>query len=199
MFDYWFILFTCSKYVQNFYLFLNQFCSLYFAKNFFISSWLSNFFWTRVQKTQYFLVVWSQSHVQHFAVPWTVAWQAPLYYISPRRCSNSCPLNWWCYLTISFSATPYSFYLQSFPAWGSFPVSPLFISGGQNIGVSALVSGCPMNIQGWLPLELTGLLSLQSKGLWRVFSSTIWKHQFFSAQLSLWPNSHIHTWLLEKP
>ena len=48
-------------------------------------------------------------------------------------------------------------------------------------------------------LELTGLISLQSKGLSRVFSNTtIWKHQFFSAQPSLWSNSHIHTWLLEK-
>ena len=57
----------------------------------------------------------------------------------------------------------------------------------------------PMNIQGWFPLGLTGLISLQSKGLSRVFySTTIWKHQFFSAPLSLRPNSHIHTWLLEK-
>ena len=56
-----------------------------------------------------------------------------------------------------------------------------------------------MNIQGWFPLELTGLISLQSKGLSTAFSSTtIRKHQFFSAQLSLWSNSHLHTWLLEK-
>ena len=47
---------------------------------------------------------------------------------------------------------------------------------------------------------LTGLISLLSKGLSRVFSSpTVWKHQFFSAQPSLWSNCHIHTWLLEKP
>ena len=58
----------------------------------------------------------------------------------------------------------------------------------------------PMNIQDWFPLGLTGLISLQSKGLSRVFSiTTIQKHQFFSAQLSLQSNSHIHTWLLEKP
>ena len=50
------------------------------------------------------------------------------------------------------------------------------------------------------PLGLTSLISLQSKGLLQVFSSTtIWKHQFFSTQASLWSNSHIHTWLLEKP
>ena len=57
-----------------------------------------------------------------------------------------------------------------------------------------------MNIQDWFPLGLTGLISLLSKGLSRVFSSTtVQKHQFFSAQLSLWSNSHIHTWLLGKP
>ena len=56
-----------------------------------------------------------------------------------------------------------------------------------------------LNVQGWSPLGLTGLIPLQSKGLSRVFSRTrIWKHQFFSAQPSLWSNSHIHTWLLEK-
>ena len=57
-----------------------------------------------------------------------------------------------------------------------------------------------MNIQGWFPLGLTGLISLLSKGLSRVFfSTTVWKHQFSSTQPYLWSNSHIHTWLLEKP
>ena len=57
-----------------------------------------------------------------------------------------------------------------------------------------------MNIQGWFPLGFTGLISLQSKGLSRVFSSiTVWKHQFFGTQSSLRSNSHIRTWLLEKP
>ena len=54
-------------------------------------------------------------------------------------------------------------------------------------------------LQGWFPLGLTGLISLQSKGLSRVFSSTTFlKHQCFGTQSSLWSNSHIHTWLLEK-
>ena len=58
----------------------------------------------------------------------------------------------------------------------------------------------PMNIQGWFPLGSTGRISLQSKGLSRVFSNTtVQKHQFFGTQLSLWSNSHICTWLLEKP
>ena len=75
-----------------------------------------------------------------------------------------------------------------------------FISCGQSIGVSASASVLPMNIQDWFPLGLTGLISLQSRGLSRVFSSTIVQmHQFFITQPSLWSNSHIHTWLLEKP
>ena len=57
-----------------------------------------------------------------------------------------------------------------------------------------------MNIQDWFPLGLTGWISLQSRGLSRVFSNTtVKKHQFFGALLSLWSNTHIHTWLLEKP
>ena len=114
-------------------------------------------------------------------------------------CSNSCPLSWWCHPTISFSVIPFSSCLQSFPTSGSFPVSCLFTSGGQSIGAS--VSVFPMNIQGWFPLGLAGLISLQSKGLSRVFSNTtVQKHQFFCIVVpSLWYNSHVQTWLLEKP
>ena len=115
-------------------------------------------------------------------------------------CSNSCPLSWWCLPTISSSIAPFSSCPQSFPASRSFPMSQLFTSGGQIIGASASASVLPMNIQGWFPLGLTGLISLQSKELSRVFSNiTIWKHQFFSIQPSLWFNSHVCTWLPEKP
>ena len=79
-------------------------------------------------------------------------------------------------------------------------MSQFFTSGGQIIGASALASVLPMNIQDWLPLGLTSLICLQPKGLSRVFSNTtVQKHQFFSAQLSSKSNSHIHSWLLEKP
>ena len=119
---------------------------------------------------------------------------------SPRVCSNSCPLSQWCHPTISSSVVPISSHLQSFPASGSFPMSWLFPSGGQSIGASASASVLPKNIQGWFPLGQTGLNSLLSKGLSRVFSSTtVQNHQFFGTQPSLWSNSHIHTWLLEKP
>ena len=115
-------------------------------------------------------------------------------------CSNSCPLRQWCHPTISSSVFPLSSCLQSFPASGSFPMSQFFTSGGQSIGVSASASVLPMNTQDWSPLGWTVWISLQSKALSRVFSNTtVQKHQFFSAQLSLWSNFHILTWLLEKP
>ena len=113
---------------------------------------------------------------------------------SPGAWSNSCPSSWWCHPTISSSVIPFSYCLQSFPASGSFPRSQFFSSGGQSIGVLASESILPMNIQDWFPLGLTGLISLQSRGLSRVFSNTtVQKHQFFSAQLSLWSNSNICT------
>ena len=115
---------------------------------------------------------------------------------TPRVCSNSGPSSWWCHPIISPSIIPFSFYLQSFLASGSFPVNQFFTSGGQSIRVSASASVLPMNIQDWFPVELTGLISLLSKGLSRVFfNTTVQKHQFFSAQLSLWFNSHIRMWL----
>ena len=119
---------------------------------------------------------------------------------TPRVYPNSCPLSQWCHPAISSSVIPFSSCPQSLPASGSFPVSQLFTSGGQSIGVSASTSVLPMNTQDWSPLEWTGWTSLQSKGLSRVFSTTtVQKHQFFGAQLSSQSNSHIHTWPLEKP
>ena len=117
---------------------------------------------------------------------------------TPRACSNSCPLSWWCHPTISSSVIPFSSSLQSFPASGSFPISQFFTSSGQSIGASASVSVLPVNIQDWFPLGLTGWIS--SKGLSRVFCNiTVQNHQFFGTQLSSQSNSHIHTWPLEKP
>ena len=124
------------------------------------------------------------------------SWTSP----TPGAYSNSCPSSRWCHPTILSSVIRFTSCLQSFPESGSFPVGQFFASGGQSIRASALASVLPMNIQHWFRLGLTGLISLQSKGLSRVFSNTtVQKHQFFSAQLSLWSNSHIYTWLLEKP
>ena len=82
--------------------------------------------------------------------------------LAPRVCSNSRPLNRWCYLTISSFVTSFFACPKSFPASGSFPVSQLFTSGGQSIWASASV--LPMNIQGWFPLRLAGLVSLLVQG-----------------------------------
>ena len=132
--------------------------------------------------------------------PWTAARQTSLSLLSPRVCLNSCALSWWCHPIISSSVVPFSSCLQSFPASGCFPMGQLFPSRGHSIGASFSASVLPMNIQGWFPLGLADLISLLSNGLSRVFSSTtVRKHRFFSARPSLWPNSHIHAWLLEKP
>ena len=151
-----------------------------------------------------FSSVQSLSHVWFFVTPWTAACQASLSITSSQSCSNSCPLSRWCHPTISSSVIHFSSCLQGlfqcFSASGSFTVNQFFISGGQSFGVSASISVLPMNIWDWFPLGWTGLISLQSKGHSRVFSNTmVQKHQFFSTQLSLWFNSHIHTWWLEKP
>ena len=107
----------------------------------------------------------------------------PCPWLSPRVFPSLCPLSRWCFPTISSSAALFSFCPQSFLESRFFPVSQLFISGGQSTRASTSV--LPMNIQGWFPSVLTCLISFLSKELSRVFSSTtIQKHQFFSAQPS---------------
>ena len=108
---------------------------------------------------------------------------------TPRAYSNSCPLSWWCYPSISSSVVPFSSCPQSFPASGSFQMNQLFASVGQSIGVSASTSVLPMNTQDWFPLGWTGWISLQFKG----FSSLLQHHSskasilrrsaFFTVQL----------------
>ena len=99
----------------------------------------------------------------------------------PRVYSNSRPSSQWSHPTISSSVVLFSSCPQSLPESGSLPMSQLFASGGQSIGVSASASVFPMNIQDWSPLGWTGWISLQFKGLSRVFSNTtVQKYQFFS-------------------
>ena len=83
---------------------------------------------------------------------------------TPRVYPNSCPLSRWCNPTISSSVVPFSC-LQSFPPSGSFPMSKLFASSDQSIGVSASASVLPMNTQDWLPLGWTGLNSTVQRTL----------------------------------
>ena len=121
--------------------------------------------------------VQSLRRVQLFVIPWTAACLASLSITTPGACSNSCSLRQLCHLTTSSSVIPFSSCPQSFPISGCLPMRQFFTSGGQNIGVSALASVLPMNIQDWFPLAMTGLISLQSKGLSRVFSNTtVQKH-----------------------
>ena len=148
----------------------------------------------------YIRSVQSLSLVQHFVTTWTASHQASLSITNSQSLLKFMPSSWWRPQTILSSAVRFSSRLQSSPVSGAFPVSQLFISGGQSMRVSASASVLPMNTQDWFPWGQTGWISLQSKGLSRVFSNTtVQKHQFFSAQISLWSNSHIHTWLLEKP
>ena len=100
----------------------------------------------------------SQSHGPQCARP-------PCPSLTSRVYSNASPLSRWCHPTISSSVIPFFSCLQSFSASGSFPVSWLFVSGGQNIGASTSASFLPMNIQGRFTIGLTSLISLQSEGL----------------------------------
>ena len=147
-----------------------------------------------------FSSVQSLSHVQLFATHELQHARPPCPSPTPGVHSNSCPSSRWWHPDISSSVVPFSSCPQSLPASESFPISQLFLWGGQSTGVSALASFLPKNTQDRSPLEWTGWISLQSKGPSKVFSNTtVQKHQFFSHQLSSQSNSHIHTWPLEKP
>ena len=133
-----------------------------------------------------------------FETAQTAACQVPCPATMPRAYSNSGPLSQWCHPTISSSVNPFSSCLQTFPGSGSFLMSQSFTSSSKITRASASASVHPMKTQDWSTLGWTGWISLQSKGLSRVFSNTtVPKHQFFGTQLSLWSNSHIHTWPLE--
>ena len=115
---------------------------------------------------------------------------------SPRACSNSCPLSWWCHTTI-LSCHPDLLLPSIFPSIRVF-FNELALCIRWPKYWSFSFSIRPSNeYSGWFPSGLTGLISLQSKGLSRVFSrTTVQKHQFFGAQLSLWSNPNIYSWLL---
>ena len=151
-----------------------------------------------------FSSVQSFSCVQLFVTPWTAA----------RQASLSITNSWSLLKLMSIESVMPSNHLilchlllllpSIFPSIRIFSNESVlrirWPSGGQSIGVSASASVLPMNIQDWFPLGLTNLISLQSKGLSRFFSNaTVQKHQLFNTQPSLWSNSHIQTWLLEKP
>ena len=119
---------------------------------------------------------------------------------SPGVCPSSHSLCQWCHPAVSSSYALFSFYLQSFLASGTFPMSCLFTLDDRNTGASALKSILQVNTQGWYPLRLTGLISMLSKGLSGVFSSaTVWRYQFFGMLPSLWSSSHNCIWPFGRP
>ena len=144
--------------------------------------------------------VQSLSHVLLFEIPWTAAHQDSLSITNSWSLFRLMSTKW---------VTPSNHLILCCPLLlppSTFPSIRVF-SNGSVLHIrwpkywSFSFSMSPSNeYSDWFPLGLTGLISLQSKGLSRVFSNTtVQKHQFFCAQLSLWSNSHIHTWLLEKP
>ena len=175
---------------------LNKALHACFHSHYFLILW--NFLLTKPKKRKHYATHFSTccSVVKLcllFVSPWTVACQAPLPFSISWSSLKSISIELVMLSDHLIFCFPFLLLPQSLPASGSFPMNWLFSSCGQSIGASASASVLPMNIQGWFPLGWTGSISLQSKGLSRVFSSTtIWRYQFFSAQPSLWTNSH--TW-----
>ena len=147
-------------------------------------------FWCYCSVAQLYLTLWP-SGLWHSRLP------CPL--LSPRVFQTH--VHWVDDTTqLSHPMLPSSSPALNFPRSGSYPISWFFASGPQSIGAAASALVLPMNIQGRFTLRLAGWISLQSQGLSRVFpNTTVQKHQFYSAQISLWSNSPVHTWLLEKP
>ena len=149
--------------------------------------------------SRYCYTVQLLSHVWLFAIPWTIACQASLSNTNSRSLLKLMSIKSVMPSSLLIFCCPLILLTSILPSIRVFS-SQFFASGGQSIAASASASVLPMNIQNWFPLGWTGWISLQSKGLSRVFSNTtVQKHLFFGAQLSLYSNSHIHTWLLEKP
>ena len=125
-------------------------------------------------------VVQSLSHVQLFVTPWTAACQASLFFTISKNLLRLMSIESVMSSSHLVLCHPLLLLPSTFPSIRPFPMSWLFVSGGQSIRASALASVLPMNIQDWFPLGLTGLISLHSKGLPRAFcNTTVRKHQFF--------------------
>ena len=144
------------------------------------------------------IVVHALSHVQLFATPWMAAHQASLYFTISQNCSNSCPLSWWCHP--SHPCHPLLLLPSIFPSIRAFS-GKLALHTRWLKFWSFSFSTSPSNVySGFISFRIDWFDFFQSKRLWRVFSdTTVQKHEFFIAQPSLWSNSYLCTWLLEKP
>ena len=142
-------------------------------------------------------VVQSLSHVWLFVTPWTAVCQASLSFMFSRSLLKFISVELVMVSAISFSAVPFSFCLQPFPASGSSLMSCFFALGGQSIGLS--VSVLWVNIQGWFPLGLTGFISLLSKASQESSPTLQFKNIInYWCSAFLWSNSHIRTWTTGK-
>ena len=145
-------------------------------------------------------VVQSFNHLWLFVTPWTAAHQASLSITYSRSLLKVMSIKSVMPSNHLVLCHPLLLLISTFPSIRVFSKESVLCIRWPKYWSFSFKSVLPMHIQDWFSLGLTILFSLQSKGLSRVFSnSTFQKHQFFSAQLSLWSNSHIHTWLLEKP
>ena len=132
-----------------------------------------------------FRSVQSLSRVRLFVTPWTAARQVSLSITNSQSPLNPMSIELVMPSNHPILCRPLLLLSSIIPSIWVFPMSQLFTSGGQSIGVSASASVLPMNTQDWSPLGWTGWISLQSKGLSRVFANTtVQKHQFFCAQFS---------------
>ena len=135
--------------------------------------------------------VWLRPHELQLA-------RLPCHSLSPRICSNSCPLSQWCHPTISSSEASSSLALN-LPNIRVLSSELTLYIRWRSIGASASASVIPVNIQGWFRIDWFDLLSVQG-----TLEESPPAPQFESinslalSQPSLWFNSHIHTWLLEK-
>ena len=145
-----------------------------------------------------FSSVQSLSHVRLFATPWTAARQASLSITNSQSLLKLMSIESVLPSNHLILRRPLLLLPSIFPSIRVFSnESVLRIRWQKYCSFSISPSN---NIQSWFSLGLTGLISLQSKGLSTVLSNTaLQKHQFFSSKFSLQSNSHIHTWLLEKP
>ena len=140
------------------------------------------------------------SRVQHFAAPCTAPRQAFLSITNSQSLLKLMSIVLMLPSNHLILSCPFLLLPSIFPSIRIFSSESVLLIRCQSIGASASASVLLMNIQDWFPSKWTGWISLQSKGFSRVFSNTtVQKHQFFGAPFSLWSNSHICTWLLEKP
>ena len=145
------------------------------------------------------MLPWSLSPVWLFATPWIVALQASLSITNPQSLLKMMSIESFMPSTQLILCCLLLLLPSVFPSIRVFSNESVLHNRWPKYR-SFSFSICPSDeYSGLISFRIDWLDLLHSKWLYRVFSNTtVQKHQFFGAQLSLWSNSHIHTWLLEK-